>query len=67
VYNHQRYLFYRTNVRRTGVLVNRLIELVFYKVNKIELVFEFGGAAARSPIRNFFVEPGHTPAYAKFS
>jgi hypothetical protein len=61
--------FYRTSVRRTGVRVNRLIEQVFESHNgiSIELVFVFGSAAADAPIRNFFVEPGHTPHTQKFS
>ena len=47
-----------------------LTELVFYKEHKIELVFVFGGAAARSPIRKFSVNFGpsqHTQNFPKTS
>jgi hypothetical protein len=59
VYNHQRYPFTE----------QVFVELVFESYNgiSIELVFEFGSAAARRPIRNFSVKPGPYAAYAKFS
>jgi hypothetical protein len=59
--NNSPTLFIEQTFYRTGVLVNRLIELVFYKANKIELVFVFGRAAARTRIRNFSVNFGPSP------
>ena len=43
-----------------------LTELVFHNEHKIELVFEFDSAAARRPIRDFSVKPGHTPHTQNF-
>lgn len=40
---------------------------MFYNAILVELVFEFGSAAAAAPIRNFSVKPGPYAAYAKFS
>jgi hypothetical protein len=65
--NNSPTLFIEQTFYRTGVLVNRLIELVFYKANKIELVFVFGRAAAAHPHTQFFCEFWALAAYAKFS
>ena len=62
----------KTRVLTTALpfLSNKMfVELMFESHNgiSIELVFEFGSAAAAAPIRNFSVKPRPYVAYANFS